>query len=54
MSLESSVKITKIRIMECKTDEGWPYEWCNYYTTIGYLVVTDKKDRVIENRYQNT
>ena len=33
--LEDSIKITKIRIMEWKTDEGWSYEWCNCYTTVG-------------------
>ena len=39
--LENSMKITKIKIMEWKTDEGWSYKWCNFYTTLGYQIITD-------------
>ena len=40
--------------MEWKTDEGWSYERCNYYTTVGYQIVTDKKAGVIEIRNRST
>ena len=43
-----------MRIMEWKTDEGWSYEWCNYYTTVGYQIIADKKAGVIEIRNQST
>ena len=52
--LEKSVKITTIRIMEWKTDEGWSYKWCHYYKTVGYQIFTDKKAGIIEIRNQNT
>ena len=52
--LENSIKITKVRIIEWKTDEGWLYEWCNYYTTVGYQIITDKEAGVIKIRNQNT
>ena len=50
MNLENSMKITtKIRIIGRKTDEGWSYEWCNYYTIAGYQIVTDAKTTETEN-----
>ena len=52
--LEKCIKITIVRIMEWKTDEGWLYEWCNYYTTVGYKIFTDEKVGVIEIRNRNT
>ena len=52
--LENSLKSTKLIILEWKTDEGWSYEWCNYYNTVGYQILTNVKVRVIEIRNKNT
>ena len=40
---ENSIKITKIRPMRKKPDEGWSYDWCNDYTFTGYWIVIYEK-----------
>ena len=51
---ENSIKIIKIRNKEWKTDEGWSYEWCKYYTIVANQIVTNEKAGVIEIRNLNT
>ena len=41
--LENSIEVTKIKIMEWKSGEEWSYEWCSYYTTVEYQIVTDEE-----------
>ena len=54
LNLENSIKITKIRIMEWKIDEGWSCDWCVYYITVGYQINTDEKAKVIVIRNEST
>ena len=46
--LETSIKITKLRIMRWGTDKRWLCESCKDYTTIEYQIVIDEKAGVIE------
>ena len=39
---ENSIKITKIRPMRRKKDEGWSYDWCNDYTVTGTELLSMK------------
>ena len=46
--LETSIKITKMRIVRWGTGKRWLYESCNDYTNIEYQIVIDEKAGVIE------
>ena len=34
--------------MEWKADKEWSYEWYNYYTIVGYQIITDEKAGLME------
>ena len=48
MILETSIKITKVRIMRWGTDKRCLWESCKDYTTIEYQIVIDEKAGLIE------